>query len=273
LERQGAEVFSDTCDVTSKEEVESFIEKVINHWGTIDVLVNNAGVIQVGPMDCMTEDDYRIAMDTHYWGPFFAINAALPAMRLAGGGRIVNISSIGGKVSVPHLLPYSAGKFALAGYSEGLATELEQSNIFVTTVYPGLMRTGSPRNALFKGQHRKEYAWFSISDSLPLLSVNSARAARQIVEACRRGDSQLEISLACKAAVRISAVFPSLATKLLRLVNYWLPRPGGIGFKSKRGQASTSPLSPSVLTQLTENAAERNNELTPTSASVRESAR
>jgi NAD(P)-dependent dehydrogenase (short-subunit alcohol dehydrogenase family)/uncharacterized membrane protein YagU involved in acid resistance len=261
LERQGGEVFSAKCDIASQEEVESFLQKVADHWGPIDVLVNNAGVIQVGPLDCMTEDDYRTAMDTHYWGPVFAINTVLPAMRRRGSGRIVNISSIGGKISVPHLLPYSAGKFALAGYSEGLATELEQQGIFVTTVYPGLMRTGSPRNALFKGQHRKEYAWFSISDSLPLLSVNSARAARQIVEACRRGDSQLEISLVCKAAVRVSALFPRLTTSLLRIVNFWLPRPGGIGSRSKLGKESTSQLTPSVLTRLSERAAQKNNEL------------
>lgn len=261
LEQLGGEVYCDTCDITNQDEVEVFIQKVINHWGSIDVLVNNAGVIQVGPMDSMTENDHRTAMNTYYWGPFYAINAALPAMRLAGGGRIVNISSIGGKISVPHLLPYSAGKFALAGYSEGLATELAQHDIFVTTVYPGLMRTGSARNARFKSQHRKEHAWFSITDSLPLISINSERAARQIVEACRRGDSQLEITVACKAAVRASALFPRLVTKILRFANYWLPRPGGVGFQSKLGKASTSAWSPSLLTHLSDKAAVRNNEV------------
>jgi NAD(P)-dependent dehydrogenase (short-subunit alcohol dehydrogenase family)/uncharacterized membrane protein YagU involved in acid resistance len=261
LHRHGNEILAVACNITNQDDVDSFIQLVIDRWGRIDVLVNNAGIIQVGPMDCMTEDDYRTAMDTHYWGPRSAINAVLPMMRRQGGGRIVNISSIGGKISVPHLLPYSASKFALAGYSEGLGIELIQDNIFVTTVYPGLMRTGSPRNALFKGQHRKEYAWFSISDSLPLVSIGSARAARQIVEAARRGESRLEISPLCKLAVRLNTLLPRFTDGLLSLANYWLPKPGGIGSLSKSGKESSSALSPSLLTSLTERAARRNNEM------------
>ena len=74
----------------------------------------------------------------------YAINAALPHLRKRGGGRIVNISSFGGRVAVPHLVPYCASKFALAGLSDSLRAELAQDNIHVTTVCPGMMRTGSP---------------------------------------------------------------------------------------------------------------------------------
>ena len=88
------------------------------------MLVNNAGIIQVGPLEHMTIDDFEEAMATHFWGPLFTILAALPHMRGRGGRRIVNISSIGGKIAVPHLLPYTASKFALTGLSEGLRAEL-----------------------------------------------------------------------------------------------------------------------------------------------------
>src|SRR5918997_1127581 len=115
------------------------------------------------------------------------------SLRRRGEGRIVNISSIGGKISVPHLVPYSASKFALVGLSEGLRAELLKDGVVVTTVCPGLMRTGSPRNALFKGRHRAEYAWFAISDSLPITSMMAERAARQIIDACRRGRAELVI--------------------------------------------------------------------------------
>lgn len=99
-------------------------------------------------------------------------------MRRQRGGRIVNVSSVGGKIGVPHLLPYTASKFALTGLSEGLRVELKRERILVTTVCPGLMRTGSPRNALFRGKHKREYAWFAIADSLPLLSISAESAAR-----------------------------------------------------------------------------------------------
>ena len=89
-------------------------------------------------------------------------------MKRRGGGRIINIASIGGKIAVPHLLPYVASKFALVGLSEGLRAELARDRIYVTTVSPGLMRTGSHLNALFKGQHKKEFALFSVANASPL---------------------------------------------------------------------------------------------------------
>src|SRR5437879_7816866 len=122
----------------------------------------------MGPIESMNTEYFEEAMLTHFWGPLYSILAVLPEMKAQRRGRIVNISSIGGKISVPHMVPYSASKFALAGLSEGLRAELARHNIVVTTVFPGLMRTGSPVNAMFKGQRPQEYAWFAISDSLPL---------------------------------------------------------------------------------------------------------
>jgi short-subunit dehydrogenase len=223
--------------------------------------MNDAGVIQVGPLETMSAKDYRQAMDVHFWGPFHTINAVLPQMKRRGSGRIVNITSIGGRISVPHLLPYSASKFALVGFSEGLRAELAKDGIVVTTVTPGLMRTGSPRNAQFKGQHRAEYAWFAISDSLPGVSMSAERAARQIIEACRHGRSEITLSLPAKIATTIHGLLPGLTADVLGLVNRLLPRAGGIGQRTALGWESESPAAPSVLTTLTERAAARNNEL------------
>jgi NAD(P)-dependent dehydrogenase (short-subunit alcohol dehydrogenase family) len=261
LMRRGAQVFPDVVDVTQPEQVERFMNRVVARFGSLDVLVNNAGVIQTGPVDCMTVADYEAAMRTHFWGPLYTILAALPQMRKQGHGRIVNITSIGGKISVPHLVPYSASKFALVGLSQGLSAELASQGIHVTTICPGLMRTGSPRNAEFKGQHRAEYAWFSISDSLPGLSMSSASAARQIVEACRRKETEVVLSLPAMAAARFQGVFPGLTARLLGIVNRLLPAPGGIGTQSRKGSESFSSYSPSWLTTLTERAAAANNEI------------
>jgi short-subunit dehydrogenase len=182
-------------------------------------------------------------------------------MKRRGEGRIVNISSIGGKISVPHLLPYSVGKFALGGFSEGLRTEARNRNVLVTTVYPGLMRTGSPRNATFKGKHRAEFAWFSVSDALPFLSISADRAAQQIVAACERGDARLVVSLPAKIAIQLNEIVPELSASVMALSNRLLPKSGGIGTRSKRGADSGSLLSPSWLTALNDLAAKRNNEV------------
>lgn len=249
------------CDVSQKAQVDDMVRNVRLRLGPVSVLVNNAGIIEVGPLESMTIDDFDECMRTHFWGPLYTTLAVLPGMKAARAGRIVNIASIGGKVSTPHLLPYSASKFALVGLSEGLRAELRKDNILVTTVCPGLMRTGSPRHAIFKGQHKKEYAWFSISDSLPLISMDSGRAARAIVQACRHGDAHLVLGPPAKLAAALHGVLPGLVTDIMALVHRLLPAPGGIGTERAPGRESRSALSPSWLTRLDEQAAHRNNQV------------
>src|SRR5205823_7734852 len=227
LRRTSAEVLALEADMTMREEAKNTIQKVRQQLGSLDVLVNNAGTITVGPVEVTTIDDYRSSINTHFWGPFFATMAVLPEMQRRREGRIVNISSIGGKISVPHLLPYSVGKFALTGFSEGLRSELLKDNIRVTTVCPGLMRTGSPRNAFFKGNNEAEYAWFSISDALPVLSISANRAARRIVRACLLGEAEIVLSVPAKAAVKLNAVLPGLTSDVLAIVNGLLPSADG----------------------------------------------
>ena len=261
LAGRGADVLAIQCDVTDRTQVDDMVRAARERYGRIDVLINNAGVIQVAPVEEMTLEDYEEAMRTHFWAPLYTTLAVLPEMRQRREGRIVNISSIGGKISLPHLVPYSASKFALVGLSEGLRAELAKDGIAVTTVCPGLMRTGSPRNATFKGRHREEYAWFSIADSLPVVTASAERAARQIIGACKRGDAELVMPLVAAVQVKLHALFPRLSADVLGLVERALPEPGGIGSERRRGSESNSEWSPSVLTTLSERAAVRNNEV------------
>jgi NAD(P)-dependent dehydrogenase (short-subunit alcohol dehydrogenase family) len=154
LENVTSHVLTIEADVTMREEAESAIAKINERFGFVDVLVNNAGTITVGPLETMTIDDFRESLNTHFWGPYFATMAVLPEMRRRGAGSIVNISSVGGKISVPHLLPYSVGKFALTGFSEGLRAELQKDNIHVTTVCPGLMPNGQSEKRSIQRQKR-----------------------------------------------------------------------------------------------------------------------
>lgn len=265
LVTRGAAVFQTVCDVRNQSEVNRTIEAVCNHYGQIDVLINNAGVIQVAPLENQTQEDFENAMAIHFWGAFYMMQAVLPKMRERGAGRIVNISSIGGKIAVPHLAPYCASKFALVGLSSAMRVELEKDNIFVTTVCPGLMRTGSHVNAVFKGQNEKEYAWFSIGNALPISSISAERAASQIIEACRRGDAELIVSIQAKLAAKVGALFPELTAEISNLANQLLPSAGGIGERHAFGKDSTSYLSPTFLTALSDKESRQNNELEPTS--------
>lgn len=261
LAERGFDVFAAPCDVRSTEACAAFIRLVMRRFGAIDIVVNNAGIISVGPASEMTARDYEDALRTHFWGAYHTIEAALPALAESPSPAIVNIVSIGGMVAVPHLLPYSASKFALLGYSLGLREELGARGISVTTVCPGLMRTGSPRNALFKGRNLAEYAWFSLGASLPFTSIAAATAARRIVRATRHGASLLVLSRQAKLLALVQHLTPRLAISALTVVARLLPPPGGAGSGSRRGHESESPLSQSALTRLGREAAKTLNQL------------
>ena len=260
--RFGVRVSIRRCDVTQPNEVQRTVDAMIGELGGIDILVNNAGIIQVGPVEHMKIADYEQAMAAHFWAPLYLMQQVIPHMKSRGGGRIVNIASIGGKVAVPHLLPYVASKFALVGLSQGMRAELAKDNILVTTVCPGLMRTGSHLNAYFKGQHAKEFSLFSLTNASPLFSTDSENAARQIVEATRSGEPELVITPQARLARLVNAVLPSLTSEILSWAARLLPRAtDGDGDRLKSGWESRSIMVPSRLTRRSDRAAERNQEL------------
>jgi NAD(P)-dependent dehydrogenase (short-subunit alcohol dehydrogenase family) len=257
-----ADVLIVPADVGERDEGERAIARTIEHHGRIDVLVNNAGIIQVGPLDHMKLSDYDDAMKTHFWGPLVLVLAALPHMRSQGGGRIVNISSVGGRISVPHLVPYSASKFALTGLSDGLRAELARDRIVVTTVCPGLMRIGSPINAAFKGQREQEFSWFAIASSLRVMTISAERAAHQILAACKRGDAELVITVQAKLAVLARTFAPELFSDAMSLVHRLLPRPvGPEGDVAASGRSAGGVWAPSPVLAPMYAAAQKNNEL------------
>jgi NAD(P)-dependent dehydrogenase (short-subunit alcohol dehydrogenase family) len=256
------EIMTVSCDIRRRADVRAAVDTVLERWSAIDVLINNAGVIQVGPLEHMTTQDFENAMATHFWGPLHLMFESVPSMRRRGFGRIVNITSIGGRVAVPHLAPYCASKFALVGLSDAVRAELNQYGIRVTTVTPGLMRTGSPINVDVKGNHEAEYAWFAISDSLPGLSTSAEHAARQILQACRYGDSELTITLPARIAMVANNVAPRLVARAMEVANSLLPGATGVdGDRRQRGRDSTSKWAPSAATALTDRAAVANNEV------------
>ncbi len=173
LRHMGAEVLAIPCDISDQTAASELVREATQRFGRVDVLVNNAGTIQVGPIESQTLEDFQTAMGTMFWGMVYTTLAVLPQMAERGGGRIVNITSIGGRVAIPHLAPYSCAKFAAVGFSQALRAELAKNHISVTTVAPGLMRTGSHANAIFKGDHRKEYSWFALGATLPVSAMEA----------------------------------------------------------------------------------------------------
>jgi short-subunit dehydrogenase len=223
LASRGGDVLPVQCDLLDAAQIQSAIEQTIKRFDKIDILINNAGIIEVGPLEHMQMEDFDRAMRLHFWAPYILTTQIVPHLRANGGGRIVNISSIGGKIAVPHMAPYSASKFALTGFSDAIRTELARDNIHVTTVNPGMMRTGSHVHAKFKGDHAAEFKWFELSSNLPFASISAERAARKILNACQSGRPALIVPWSTYLLVAVTAIFPSLAGRLLKLINRWLP--------------------------------------------------
>jgi short-subunit dehydrogenase len=231
------QVMTVQCDLLESAQIQSAVQQTLECFGKIDILINNAGIIQIGPLEHMMIEDFDRALRLHFWAPFVLQMLIVPQMRANGGGRIVNISSIGGKIAVPHMAPYSASKFALTGLSDAIRAELSRDNIFVTTVTPGMMRTGSHIHAKFKGDRSAEYKWFETSSRLPLASISAERAARKILTACRKGKPALVMPSTAHFIIAANALFPNLIGHVMKIVNRCLPsRVSQSGDEAKSGE-------------------------------------
>lgn len=225
LERRGLEVLAVPCDVAEPAEVARLMAEIEGRFGGLDLVVNNASIIQVGPLAALNINDFHRAMAINFWGTVNTTFAALPLLQASqGGGRIVNICSIGSKVAVPHLLPYDCAKFAVLGFSEGLRAELSGHGISVTAVIPGLMRTGSYASATFKGESEKEFDWFSAMALSRLTAMDARQAARRIVIAAERREGEVVLGWQAKLLSRVKGLFPGLTARGLTVANWLLPR-------------------------------------------------
>jgi len=260
LRARGANVHVFTCDLRDPKQINELIEKVESACGPIDLLINNAGTIVVGPAQVMTLEDFRETMEVNFWSAVETSLAVVPRMTQRGFGRIVNVGSVGGKMPVPHLAAYCASKFALVGFSSAMRAELAKDGILVTTVNPGLMRTGSPRNAFFKGNQEAEYAWFSISDALPGISMSADSAARRIVDAAIHGDAEVALGWPAKIGATFYGLFPNLQVEMAALANRLFPRASEPADK-KPGRESESWITRSFVRHLGHRAEENYNQL------------
>lgn len=264
LADDGHHVRVDVCDVGDGEQVDAWISEAEGDLGPVDVAIHCAGVIQVGPVASMTREHFREAIDTMLWGPINLALAVLPGMRERGHGRIGTISSIGGRVAVPHLVPYSAAKFGAAGFTDGLRAELAGTGVTATTVTPGLMRTGSHLRARFTGNAAAEYAWFAPGMAIPFVSIDAERAARRIVDGVIDGDATVVLTPVAQAAIRAHGVAPGLTSFFMRQAGRLLPSPPDEPTDTVDGMVARSRLDSNLVDTVTapaDRAACRTNEL------------
>lgn len=261
---QGCNVFATVCDLSVEDEARRFVDHTVEKFGRLDIVVNNAGIIQVAPIEALDIDDFATAVDSNFWSAVYVTMAAVPHLKKQRQSRIVNITSIGAALSVPHLLPYCSAKFAMLGFSTGLHAELAKDGIRVVTILPGLMRTGSFLNAFVKGDKERETSWFSLGASLPGLSMSADRAASRIVLAASRGEPFVTLGLPAKVARLAVSLAPNLVLPALAIVNAVLPKApeGSREERATKAAFHREGVARSRIMSLGDRNAERNNELT-----------
>ena len=256
-----ATVLTHVCDVSDEGSVASFVERTESELGPVEVAVHVAGIIQVGPWQATRHEHFEQAIDVMLWGPINLALALLPRMTGRGRGRFGVVTSIGGKVSPPRLLPYSVAKFGAVGLTEGLSAELAGTGVTATTIVPGLMRTGSHGRATFFGDASKQYAWFGPAASLPLLAMDAERAATQTVTAVLAGKPVAHISPLSQVGSRVHGVAPELTVRAMQLASRVLPK--GSSPQTEEGRSARTRLRSSLVDRLTtlgDRAARRTNE-------------
>ncbi|QDV35768.1 SDR family NAD(P)-dependent oxidoreductase [Tautonia plasticadhaerens] len=211
-------------DVADRDAVEAMMAGVVGRFGRVDVLINNAALMMVAPLESVTLDDLRRVLGVNFWGGVYCTLAALPHMRAQGGGRIGNVVSIGGRIAPPHMLPYSAAKFAFSGFTKGIQSELADENILVTGFYPAMIRTGGHTHALIKGDREAEYAWFAAGDVTPITASSAHAAAVRFLQAICDGDPEAPVSAAARLGPIVEAIAPGWFAELNALVERSLPR-------------------------------------------------
>jgi short-subunit dehydrogenase len=223
LRESGTDAQMIACDLTKPDDLSAMLRDARTIHGRIDIVINNAGRIDVAPVDSLSEQDFHDAFDLMFWAPLQIVLQLLPSFLAAGDADIVNICSVGRRLAVPHLLPYSCAKFVMCGLSEGLGSELRNRGVHLLTVTPGLLRTGSHRQAVFGGQAAKEYRRFALGATVPGVSMEVGRAARQIVSALKSRRPSLTLTWTAQVASRFHGAFPDLTLALMSKANQLLP--------------------------------------------------
>ena len=205
ISASGGRALAVKTDVSDEESVEAMVGEAMAAFGSLDVLVNNAGLGLSGRVAELRADDLRYVFEVNTIGPLNCIQAALPHM--GRGGRIINVSSVVGRRSVPKVGGYCATKFALNALSDALRVELADRGITVTSVYPGTTRTAFRENSRRTGDEKR--GWRP-------KGVTPERVAKKVAGAAEKGPRDVYVTLPDRIYVAATMLLPGLTDRALR---------------------------------------------------------
>ena len=197
--------------MTRPDEVRQMVRAAAEHFGRLDILVNNAGIGMYAAASEMLPEEFEQMVATNWFGPVHAIQAAVPYLRAQGGGQIINISSVAGKLAIPWMAAYCSTKFALNAFSDSLRLELAPDNIRVLTVCPGRVRTPFTQNAFTDCATRPLYPG----------GISAERVARAVLRASLSGKREIVVPADNRLFGWFHSLFPAFVDRMM----VWVLRP------------------------------------------------
>jgi NAD(P)-dependent dehydrogenase (short-subunit alcohol dehydrogenase family) len=215
IRTKGVRASSHHLDVGNCDEVDEFARNVLDQHGHLDILINNASVVIADTVEDIAYADFRWLMEINFWGVVYGTKAFLPALKGRPEAHIVNISSIDGLLATPNNAPYCAAKFAVTGFTETLFQELQGTNVRVSCVLPGGVRTNIHRNARFVKMANPDLCHEDTIECLEKMSRLSAdEAARIIVRGVRKGKTRILVGRDARVLDLMKRIMPVWTTRL-----------------------------------------------------------
>jgi len=211
IRHQGGDALVLTADISRGEEVRGAVTRTLNDFGHIDILVNSAGILEPGSVATMDPQSLQRMLDVNVLGTLHTIQAALPSMRQAGSGDIVNIGSLAGRRGMPPLGGYSATKFALVGLTEALRVELFGTGVHVALVMPGVVDTPMLRS---DGQPERPSRFPEMIPAMPVRWVTWA-----VIAALTLSLTEVDVPPGAAVAEKLAALFPGITDAVLAIGN------------------------------------------------------
>ncbi|MBW4450628.1 MAG: SDR family oxidoreductase [Spirirestis rafaelensis WJT71-NPBG6] len=216
----GREALAIPTDVRDPQQVNNLVEKALEHFGHVDVVINNAGIFALGPVEEFQLSDWQQIINTNLLGYIHVIHAILPHLLERGKGTIVNVSSIAGLDAIPYQIPYNTSKHAIAGLTKSLHAELSPKGIQVTGIYPSFIRTQIDERTIFRGKEEEttkaRYDLVNTMLHTPLLE-KPEKVAKAIWKGVKNQRADVIVGQA-KLWTTMYHLFPGLMKPLFRVV-------------------------------------------------------
>jgi len=215
----GMPVSTHTVDVSKLDQVERFAVEVIEKHGRVTHLINNAGVGLVGRFEQLSIEDFEWLMGINFWGVVYGCKVLLPYLLKEPEAHIVNVSSVFGLIAPEEQSAYSSSKFAVRGFTESLRHELAETNVSVTCVHPGGVKTNIVRNSRVGTEAPQEWKDQSTKLFDKIAKTTPETAAEEIVRAINRKEPRLLIGKDARSISHISRLFPRTYLKVIERLN------------------------------------------------------